>query len=189
MVFDFNEWYSGKINGNTLFSYKGGLTSEKITRILEEIEKNALVSDTSCKLKRKIYNVLVESLQNMFHHGETMKKDFEVFCDDKEHDEASKFCVILFQKESIGYLLRTANFIRQHNMKLVKDKIDQVNVLSHEEIKALYKLILNNHEFSDRGGGGLGLIDIAKRTESRLSYEFHEFQENLFLYSLEVNVY
>ncbi len=188
MIIDINEWYSEKLKSNVLFSYKGCLTSEKITRFLNEIEKKVLICENHNKIKRKIYNVLVESLQNSYHHGVEMDKNMESLCDSDEFKEASKFCIILFQKKDIGYKLTTANFVKRYKAQLLKDKLDQVNVLSSDEIKALYKLILNNHEFSERGGGGLGLIDIAKRTENKLHYEFHEYSDDLYFYNFEVNV-
>lgn len=189
MVFDIKEWYSNRKNSNVLFSYKGAITSGKITGFLDAIENIVELNGESSKLKRKIYNVLVESLQNIYHHAEAVTDELAYLCDDKEYDETGKFGVIIFQKESVGYRLLIGNLLKKNRSKLIKDKLDQINALSSDEIKTLYKLILNNHEFSERGGGGLGMIDVVKRTESKLEYEFYEYNEELYFYTLEINVY
>ncbi len=44
--------------------------------------------------------------------------------------------------------------------------------MSREEKKDYYKSILNNGEYSSKGGGGLGIIDIARRSSEKLEYGF-----------------
>ena len=189
MVFDIKEWYSNKKNSDVLFSYKGAITSGKITSFLDEIENRVDELGETPRVKRKIYNVLVESLQNIYHHAVEISDEIKDLCDDRDYDKNGKFGVIVLQKESVGYHLTIGNFVKKNRSKLVKDKIDQINALSIDEIKALYKLILNNHEFSERGGGGLGMIDVVKRTESKLGYNFYEYNDELYFYTLEINVY
>lgn len=189
MVFDIKEWYSNKKNSNVLFSYKGAITPIKITDFLDEIEERVAENEESPKLKRKIYNILVESLQNIYHHSEVISDEISVLCDDKNYDNTGKFGIIMFHKKSIGYLLTIANLVKKSKSKLIKDKIDQINALSPEEIKTLYNLILNNHEFSEKGGGGLGMIDVVKRTGSKLEYNFYEYNAELYFYTLEINLY
>jgi hypothetical protein len=41
----------------------------------------------------------------------------------------------------------------------------------------LFKQQIKESSLSDKGGAGLGLIDIAKKTGSKLSYQFKEINE------------
>lgn len=189
MTFNLTEWYNNKISGDVLFSYKGAITSDKITRFLENIEQKIEVIDESQKLKRKIYNILVECLQNIYHHGDIIFKEVEEAADDNDYNEKSKFGVLIFAKAEIGYVIHTGNFVSSAKEQILKDKLDQLSILSNEEIKALYKLILNNHEFSERGGGGLGIIDIYKRADNKINYNFNIFNSEKVFYSIEINVF
>ena len=103
--------------------------------------------------------------------------------------ESKKFGMLILNPSNVGYKVILANFIKKHKLQMLKDRVDQLNALDSEEIKALYKLVLNNHEFSNKGGGGLGIIDIVKRTESKLEIEVFPFNQEYSFCSTNINVY
>ena len=70
MSFNLKEYYSNLSKGDVILAYKGSITSELINDILEGVEKKLEEADADSKLRKKIYNILVESLQNLFHHIE-----------------------------------------------------------------------------------------------------------------------
>ena len=70
----------------------------------------------------------------------------------------------------------------------MKERLDKIKSLEKEELKDLYKFILNNQEFSKKGGGGLGLIDMAKRTNGRIEYKFTTYDENYSFFNLDIFV-
>jgi hypothetical protein len=41
----------------------------------------------------------------------------------------------------------------------------------------LYKFILNHQRISAKGGGGLGLVDIARKTGNKLDYAFYSYND------------
>jgi hypothetical protein len=52
----------------------------------------------------------------------------------------------------------------------------------------MYKFILNHQKLSAKGGGGLGLVDIARKSGNRLEYEFHKYNENYYFFNLTISV-
>ena len=50
----------------------------------------------------------------------------------------------------------------------------------------MYKFILNHQKLSDKGGGGLGLVDIARKTGNKLNYNFENFNNDFQFFVLEV---
>ena len=55
----------------------------------------------------------------------------------------------------------------------MKEKITHINTLSKDELKAYYKRMLKESKISKEGGAGLGFIDIARKTQNALSFDFH----------------
>ena len=49
-------------------------------------------------------------------------------------------------------------------------------------------MILNNKEFSEKGGGGLGMIDIARKTGSKYEYNFYPVGEDYIFFELMINI-
>jgi hypothetical protein len=68
----------------------------------------------------------------------------------------------------------------------LKEKIDKINSLSKDELKDFYKFVLNNQTFSEKGGGGLGLIDMARKTGNKLEYQFSSFNPEFDFFNLNV---
>ena len=82
----------------------------------------------------------------------------------------------------------TGNYILTENITPLTERMDQLNSLSKDELKALYKEILNNDTFSQKGGGGLGLIDIARRTGQKLGYNFKPIDDEYSFFSLDIRI-
>ena len=179
MSFDIEKWYSKVNTGDVVLDFRGVVTSELITQLLDEAEAKLEGVESNGKMKRKVYNVLVESLQNLFHHS---------IHNVLNGDITRKYAGFVLKKNPSGFVVSTGNFVENDKIKILKDRINQINSLSKEELKALYKMILNNLEFSEKGGGGLGMIDMAKRTGSKLGYEFFNVDEKYSFYQLNIKI-
>ncbi len=179
MNFDVHEWFTQQQEGNTLWAYKGAVTSRKITEILTETEKQLKEKGEETRIVKKLYNVLIESLQNLYHHSKVPPGDLE-------ENFGNKFAVVILKKDEKYYIVLNGNFIEKSQTKFLRDRIEQINYLNKDERKTLYKLILNNQEYSDKGGGGLGLIDIARRTGKKINYQFYSYNNNYSFFCLEI---
>ena len=176
MVFDIEGWYEEIKNGDVIAHHKGAISAELITRVLEHVENELNIRGEKSRKRKKIYNVMVEALQNLFHHTENAPENINL----EENDK--KFAIFVLKKEAHGeYSFTSGNFVFEGRVKFLKDRLDQINYLTAKELKILYQLILNNDEYSDKGGGGLGLVDIAKRTGHEYEYSFHnQYNEHNF---------
>ena len=52
----------------------------------------------------------------------------------------------------------------------------------------MYKFILNHQRISAKGGGGLGLVDIARKTGNKLEYSFKEYNDKYSFFYLDILV-
>lgn len=181
MSFDIDEQFSKMNDGEVLLAYKGSITAQLITNVLGVVEtKLDHVIDKSIT-KKKIYNVLVESLQNLYHHVDDLPSEFNSGLD-------IHFGIFVVSKIDDQYQIRTGNFIKSEKIKSLQERLDKIKSLSRDELKELYKFVLNNQKFSDKGGGGLGLIDIARRTEGNIDYEFNDYNTNYSFFTLNIKI-
>jgi len=181
MSFDINEFFS-KLNGeNVVLSHKGSITSDLINSVLEEVEKKLVEVDEDAKVRKKVYNVLVESLQNLFHH-------IEDYPNEQFGINENKFGILIVSKWEKGYKVSTGNVVTSGKIKPLKDKIDKINSLNQDELKDMYKFILNHQKLTAKGGGGLGLVDIARKTGHKLEYSFHNITNDYYFFNLDIFV-
>ena len=181
MSFNVENYFSDLSTGNTILYYKGNVDSDVINYILDTVEDKMVEVSEQSKLRKRVYNVLVESLQNLYHHVDRVPDDFE--------DQASeKFGLIVVKKVRDGYRIVTGNFVHFENIEKLEEKIKRINRSSHEEIKELYKFILNHQRISAKGGGGLGLVDIARKTGNKLEYSFKAYNKHYSFFYLDILV-
>lgn len=167
-------------DGNIMLSFKGEVTSDLLTSILQIMESKMEVLDESPKIKKKVYNILVECLQNLYHHIDE---------DDTLTAANEKSALFMIRKSDEGdYSIMTGNYIANENVNLLKNKLDKINSMDKEELKDYYKEVLNNGEMSAKGGGGLGMIDIARKSGRKLDYSFINVDSKFSFFSLIVNI-
>jgi len=176
MSFNVESYFSDVSNGSPILYYKGNIDSDLINKVLDTVEGKLIMVKEHSKLRKKVYNVLVESLQNLYHHVDKVPPDFE-------DTTSERYGILSINKVERGYRIITGNFIRTADVARLEEKIGKINNSSHEEITELYKFILNHQRITSKGGGGLGLVDMARKTGNKLEYFFKEYdEENSFFY-------
>ncbi|HLN22086.1 MAG TPA: SiaB family protein kinase [Bacteroidales bacterium] len=179
MSFNIENYLSEHDDGDIILQYKGNIDSDVINHILDTVEEKMVGVNDSPRLRKKVYNVLVESLQNLYHHVDRAPHDFE--------DQTSeKYGLLVVRKSGRDYKIVTGNFVQAENVEKLEEKIKRINRSSHEEIKELYKFILNHQRISAKGGGGLGLVDIARKTGNKLDYEFAVYNKDYYFFYLNI---
>ncbi len=168
MSFDLENLISDlDIRGAVLY-YKGNVESDTITRALDLVERKLLLTREAPRLRKKVYNVLVESLQNLYHHSDRVPRGYHAARPDR-------FGVVVLEKQKSGYRITTCNFVDFVHVKELEEKLTRINRSTPEEIKAQYKEVLNNQIITEKGLGGLGLLDIARKTGHRIDFRFRRY--------------
>ena len=181
MGFDLNNWYNEKRQGDIILEYAGSISPDVISNTLAEFESKVSTSEDLKRVRKKVYNVLVECLQNLYHHVDEPPENVEL-------DEKDKYGAVILTRDGTFVRISTGNFIKKDKINSIKDRIDQVNSLSDDEVKMLYREVLNNSEFSDKGGGGLGILDIVRKTGNKLEYNFFQVDDDYIFYALDVYI-
>ena len=148
-----------------LLAFKGSITSELLSSVFQIMESK------------------MEDLQNLYHHID----EFEIVGSPEELAE-KKSAIFSISRTPESYDIVTGNYIDQANVKDISQKIEYINSLDKDELKAYYKEVLNNGVLSKKGGGGLGLIDIARRSGSKLDYNIREISDSFSFFTLTVKI-
>ena len=166
-----------------LLAFKGSITSELLSSVFQIMESKMEDLKDAPKIRKRVFNVLVECLQNLYHHID----EFEVKGSPEELAE-KKSAIFSISRTPDSYNIVTGNYIDSTNVADISGKIDYINSLDRDQLKAYYKEVLNNGVLSKKGGGGLGLIDIARRSGSKLDYNLREINEGFSFFTLTVKI-
>lgn len=176
------ELYKKLDDENIILSFKGVVTSDLLTSLLHIMEMKLSYLDEPTKIKKKVFNVLVECLQNLYHHTEANLENKDYL----ETDSNSALVAII--RDGSSFSIRTGNFIENRNIEKLQTKLEQINELDEEGLKTMYRENLKNSEISDKGTAGLGMIDIARKSGSKLDFQFMKVNELSSFFSLNVKI-
>ncbi|MDQ3100375.1 MAG: SiaB family protein kinase [Bacteroidota bacterium] len=167
-----------------MLSFKGNLTAELVGALLEAVERKMNGIEPDPRSRKRVFNVVMECLQNLFHHNSQMINADPTLSSPKGEPHG----VVMIAHVDKGYSIVTGNFMAGSDVEKLKGHLDKINGMNADELRDFYKETLAEGKFSSKGGGGLGMIDIARKSGCKLEYGFVPYdQENAF-FSLNVNV-
>lgn len=142
-------------------------------------EKSMERNSEERKIKKKVYHVLVETLQNINKHSDDINEQIV--------KGVGSGLFMIGQKDD-QYFVITANKVHKNKREGLQATIDEVNNSTPEELKEMYKKQIKEGSISDRGGAGLGLIDIARKTGKELEFQFSHLDEEYYFFLLKVEI-
>lgn len=164
------------VENQLLLAYKDNINEETSDQLIAMVDSKMVGFDEEKKIKKKVFNVLVECLQNVSRHAEP----------DKGQDHESS--ILLIGRNDNSFFIITGNMMNNDKTEGLKAKLDQINKLNPEEIRDKYKELMTQMEFSDKGGAGLGLLDIARKSANKFEYDFRKLGDKKSYFTLKVSI-
>lgn len=158
--------------------YEGDFTQETTKSILTMAERNLESAGEESSIKKKIFNVMVEALQNIVKHS-----------DDTNSAETNHHAAIfLIGHERSQYSIMSGNPVKNVNLPSLKAALEHINSLDKDGLKDLYKEIITNTTISEKGGAGLGFVDMARKSGEKLEWTFVPMNDEYSFFCLKVNI-
>lgn len=162
----------------SILSYQGPLQFSTIAWLLSEFKMAAHDHSLSYRAYKKMISIMIEALENVFRYCEDISRRNGAPCE----------CTATFQINAVDHGLEmiTRNPINKMDVAPLRERIDHVNRHKGEGLKQLFRDTITNGQFTASGGAGLGFIEMAKASGSRLQYQFEDLSEECVLYTLKV---
>lgn len=139
-------------------------------------EQDMEIKSEEKSVQRKVYHVMVETLQNMNKHSDVIT-----------NNKNGNGLFVIGKKEQTYYII-TTNKVAAANVEQLENAIKEVNSASKEELSVMYKKQMKEGKISNKGGAGLGLIDIKRKIGEPLNYQFLLLDDGNFLFILKVEI-
>ncbi len=165
------------ISENLIFIYQGDFSQETVKRLLALGEQTLEAAVCDPVVRRKVFNVMMESLQNIARHSEKGAETQRAFP-----------AIFLVGREPDGYSVMSGNPIETNRVSELRRSLRQVNDLDESGLKHLYRDIIQGRSLSEKGGAGLGFVDMARKSGSKLSFDFQELSDSHCFFCLKVNI-
>ncbi len=164
-VYDF---YVKMKKNNINLAYEGEITHQ-ITKAFTSLTENNMIKEEDLNtVQKKVFHVMVECLQNISKHAQN-RNNIVTSKDGRG--------IFMVSKDESEYNVTTGNVIDNDKVIILRDILENINQLDNLGLKKLYKQQMREGRLSDRGGAGLGFIDIARKTGQKLIYSFLTIDE------------
>ncbi len=157
------EFYKSMKEHEITLVYEGEITHQITKAFTSLTESNMAKEEESNSVQKKVFHVMVECLQNISKHADDFGSNDYLF---------SGRGIFMVAKGKDEYTVTTGNAIENDKMVDLRNLLEQVNNLDKEELTELYKKQIKEGRLSDKGGAGLGFIDIKRKTGKNLEYHF-----------------
>ena len=143
-------------------------------------ERNLDSSGEESGTRRKVFNVMVEALQNIVKHSSEQGT--------RAGSLMSKSAIFMISKDDNRYCVMTGNPIAKTSVAKLKGNLDDLNSKDKEGLKEMYKDIIKNTQISEKGGAGLGFVDMARKSGEKLEFTFANMDDEHDFFCLRVNI-
>jgi hypothetical protein len=163
-----------------IIDYSGAIHYDTIGELIHQFKKHVHLLGIQIGTYKKILLVMIESLENIMKYREVPVQE-----DGSELDIIPLFSVI---KEGDRYYINSCNTVELNKMEPLEKRLIYLNNLTPSGIKEFYKETITNGLFSQQGGAGLGLIEMAKISGNKIEYMFQRVNERYVNFSLRITV-
>jgi hypothetical protein len=161
-------------DGFEVFSYRGKFTNANSATHLRELEKQLDSNKFSRSTKKRVYSHAVEMIQNIVHHG--------LICTGQEESSFSVVCL----SEKIHLISQNCIFVSDSHK--ISQSIESLNAMSDAELRKYHIDLLCDNDFSIKGGAGLGLVTLARKSDSKIAYLIDEVNSTTAFLSLHIQI-
>ncbi len=159
--------------------YEGKITHQITKAFIALAEAQMAEDQEAVRVQRIIFHVMVECLQNISRHADDHESGDNIY---------SGRGIFMISKNSDIYCITTGNAILNDKIPALKKMIDRVNELDEPMLKDFYIKQMREGRLSEKGGAGLGFIDIRRKTGSKLEYHFLPISDNISFFMLTTTI-
>lgn len=175
-VYDF---YKELENDALCFVYQGSFEDDITDMLISLSENNIVASGNLRKMRRRVSFLMAECFQNIVRHGENVEKEMAT---------SEKPGFFMTRNHNDEYYITSANLIENDQIDDLRRKLENVNTSNKAKLKQLYMQVMANEGMSEKGGAGLGLIEMARKSGQKIEFVFEEYNDTFSYFYLQIKL-
>lgn len=163
-----------------LMSFKGVFAQPAIVEMASALRGKVASRTNQTMVMKRIFAIFVEMSQNILFYSA-----------EKEADEEGKengVGILVVSEHDDRYCVSSGNLMFNANVEKIRSRCEIVSKMNKEELKAYYSEQRKLPRSSDSKGAGLGLIDMARKSEYPIEFSFIPFNDETSFYMLSVYI-
>ncbi|PJC85610.1 hypothetical protein CSW98_13595 [Vibrio sp. HA2012] len=168
-------------DGIVFLSYGGFLTQTLISGMTEALEKEAASTDLSQKVSNNIFTIFIELSQNIMNYAKTHPEvNGNHFCN-------KSLMVVGQNPKTNGYYIISRNQIDESDKHKIETRLAEVEGLSKDELRVLYREKRKQNRDTEGNGAGIGFIEVARRCD-QIEHYFSPLEGKKYNFTVKVTI-
>ncbi|MFL2571239.1 MAG: SiaB family protein kinase [Parvicellaceae bacterium] len=156
--------------GDILSIYYKGKHSDSFSEFIISLADH----ESNKEIKKKLSFLMIEVFQNIVRHSE-------------EDQEEKNDCFGIRNTEEAVHIF-SSNKITQTAYNFLNNKLAEINSLDQNQLKEIYRDVLKNGVLNEKGGAGLGLIEMARKSNNPIQKKFEKINTNTYQFNYQVDI-
>ena len=165
-----------------IFSFSGYMSEGILYSLGDALRQKMALEDTNVGTVKKVFSVFVEQAQNIIRYSA-----------DKVSGDLGKAVELSSGMVTIGtenghFFIVCANVVLADDEPRLRERLERLQKMDKEEIKAYYKEQLREAPDEHSRGATIGLIEIARRACEPIQFDFDRINDDSFFFCMKVSI-
>ncbi len=161
-----SEFLSRVSSKEVMMTYEGEISHQIMKTFVDIIDHKMNEDEEPLTVQRRVFHIMVESLQNIAKHA------FNNLPNQSLQNSNPNHGILMVSRNEKCYYIITGNIIEANKAEGLSSSLNGLNKLDKKQLDEMFKNQLIEGSISEKGGAGLGLIDIRRKTGNELEYHF-----------------
>jgi len=179
-LFDFRKVINDQ---GIIFCYSGYITEPVLTGIGEALKQKLYLEEADKTTMRNIFAIFVEQMQNVIRYSAECEPP-----DAEDSENELRYGILNIGTEDGKFFVTCGNKILQKDVERLSGRLGDLQEMSPEDLKALYKKKLRSPTEETSKGAGVGFIEIARRSSEIIDFGFLDIDEDHAFFALKAYV-
>jgi len=158
--------------------YKGEMNHQIMRSFAFMANRKIAEKKLPTSIRKRVFHIMIECLQNITKHSD----DY-----DKNDRQIGNGLFIVGQEKESFYVV-TGNLVRNEKLKALEERLITINSADRNMLKKIFLKQMMEGKLNEKGGAGLGLIDIARKSGKKLFYHFVPYDNQRHYFLLAVTI-
>jgi len=166
-----------------IFCYSGYITEPVLTGIGEALKQKLYLEEADKTTMRNIFAIFVEQMQNVIRYSAEREPP-----DAADDENELRYGILNIGMENEKFFVTCGNKILRNDVERLSGRLGDLQEMSSDDLKALYKQKLRSPTEETSKGAGVGFIEIARRSSEIIDFGFMDIDDKHAFFALKAYV-
>jgi hypothetical protein len=157
--------------------YEGAISQQLVRSFLGIAEEKMERTELEKGVKKRVFRVLLECLQNV-----------SLVSEHESSEAAERNAIFIVGNTERSYVINTGIEVNDQERQDLEELVKDINAQDKAGLKNMYLDNVKQKKLDFRNNLALSLIDIAKKTDDKLNYDFKALNTGFTFFTLQATV-